>query len=66
MTAGAQEDLARAINRDFDRMVACQRTGGAAEAIQAARASAFAAVAFLDQVSGRRKTLDLIDELLDA
>lgn len=66
MTVGAQEDLAHAINRDFDRFVERQRVAGNTDAIRAARAAAFAAVAFLNQIVGRSLTLDLISDLLDA
>lgn len=62
----SHEDLARAINCDFDRLIDRQRVAGRPEAIRAAKASAFAAVAFLDQYACRRETLELIGELLDA
>ncbi|MET2828894.1 hypothetical protein [Mesorhizobium shangrilense] len=66
MNAGVDEDLARSINSDFDRLIERQRTAGRLKAIQAARATAFAAVAFLDQVAGRLETLELIGELVEA
>lgn len=66
MNAGVDENLARLINLDFDSLIERQKSTGRQEAIIAAHASAFAAVAFLDQVVGRRQTLELIEELVDA
>jgi hypothetical protein len=65
MSAGADEDLARSINCDFDRLVDRQRRGGISDAVQAARAAAFAAVAFLEQAVGRQVTLLVIEEMID-
>lgn len=65
MSVGADEDLARSINSDFDRLVDRQRRAGRSDAVQAARAAAFAAVTFLEQAVGRRVTLLVIEELID-
>jgi hypothetical protein len=62
----ATEVFARAINVGFDQLMARQRATGQAEAVEAAKASAFAAIAFLDQTVGRVQTLQVIGELIDA
>ncbi|MEQ8448251.1 MAG: hypothetical protein RIB97_01055 [Nitratireductor sp.] len=62
----ATEDFARAINVGFDDLVARRRTAGQAAAVETAKASAFAAIAFLDQTIGLAPKLAFLEELLDA
>lgn len=60
------EELARDINRHFDQLTAEEKTSGRAAALRSARASAFAAIAFIDNTVGRYQTLALIGELVEA
>lgn len=65
MNAGAI-DFAHQINRSFDDLVDCDRQAGRDQALQSAEARAYAAIAFVEQVSGRQAALSLIGGLLDA
>lgn len=64
--AESNEHLARAINRDYDRLVERAKVAGQTEAIAAAQAGAYASIAFLDQSAGRRQTMALLGDLIQS